>query len=73
MSVYITDMPIQLKFDMLYIGTEIEMKDYEKKFEEGMWLPFDKVLDDATNRVVLWTPMQVLCFPIQLYYLCIYH
>ena len=51
-SVYITDMPIQLKFDMLYTGAVTEMKDYEKQFEDGQWLPFDKVLEDATNRVV---------------------
>ena len=37
---------------MLYIGTETEMKNYEKKFEDGQWLPFDKAIEDATNRVV---------------------
>lgn len=50
-SVYM-HMPIQLKFNMLYIGMETEMKDYEKKFEDGQWLPDDKVLEDAINRVV---------------------
>ena len=51
-SVYINNVPIQFKFDMLYIGTETEMKNYEKKFEDGQWLPFDKAIEDATNRVV---------------------
>ena len=23
-----------------------------KKFEDGQWLPFDKAIEDATNRVV---------------------
>ena len=74
-SVYITDMPIQLKFDMLYIGMETEMKDYEKKFEDGQWLPFDKVLKDVTNRVVpVNTNAGTVCaFSIQLYCLCIHH
>ena len=30
-SVYINNVPIQFKFDMLYIGTETEMKNYEEK------------------------------------------
>ena len=37
---------------MFYAGMETEMKDYEKKFEDGHWLPFEKVLEDTTNRVV---------------------
>ena len=59
---------------MLYIGTETEMKDYEKMFEDGQWLPFDKVLEDAINRVV---PVNanagtVCAFPSNYMYLCVY-
>ena len=45
-------MAIQLQFNMFYADTKTEMKDYEKKFEDGHWLPFEKVLEDTTNRAV---------------------
>ena len=76
-SVYINNVPIQLKFDMLYIGTETEMKNYEKKFEDGQWLPFDKAIEDATNRVVpVNTNAGIVCVFLSNYiYLCVcmYH
>ena len=33
-------------------GTESEMKDYERKFEGGQWLPFGETatLEDSTNK-----------------------
>ena len=33
-------------------GTESEVKDYERKFEGGQWLPFGETatLEDSTNK-----------------------